>query len=471
MAVVVKKYSLILRRISRSEAKLFKLYFIVLEGVEEVGKTVGIMATTLLMTSIFGGSVLAESPEDLAEKIQLPVEVETNQELLDKIHPDQLNQASVRSLIKQRAEDDVLYEDEPNDHFELADNLPFMSAMVASLYGEDIDIYKVKVTSNDRYMLMMGSTYEFPVDELLYGVFDSNLEYVEPEEYDLYDYETSYQVVPVKKGEYYIAVLSDYWRYGESYAMIAGMVDTTPPAPPVINAIDDNDKAITGKAEKGSTVTLNNGKTKLGSPKADSKGNFKFTIKPIKSGSKITATATDEVGNVSKTTTITVADKTAPSAPKVNAVDDNDKSVSGKTEANAMVTVKSGKTTLGTPKADKSGNFKLTIKAAKAGTKLTFTAKDSAGNVSKATTMTVTDKTAPSLTVKDIYSNSKTVSGKTEAGAKVTVKAGKTTLGSGTSNSKGEFKITVKAQKKNTTITISASDKAKNTKTVTKKVK
>lgn len=170
--------------------------------------------------------------------------------------------------------------------------------------------------------------------------------------------------------------------------MIAGMVDTTPPAAPTVNAIDDNDKVITGKAEKGSTVTLKNGKTKLGSPKADSKGNFKLTTKPIKAGSKITATATDE-----------------------------------------------------------------------------------AGNVSKATTKTVADKTAPSLTVKDIYSNSKTVSGKTEAGAKVSVKVGKKALGSATSNSKGEFKIKIKAQKKKTTITISASDKAKNTKTVTKKLK
>ena len=437
-------------------------------------KMVSVMATALLMTSMFGASVYAESPEDLKDKIQLPGKVEANQELLEKIDLDKLiqnqtNQNSFRSMIEKKAEGDVLYEKEPNDYVEEADNLPFMSVMVASLYSEDIDIYKVKVTRNDQYMLMMGSTYEFAVDELLYGVFDSKLEYVEPVAYDFYDYETTYQIVPVKKGEYYIAVLSDYWRYGESYAMIAdtfSIVDA-----PKVNAIDDNDKEIKGKAQKGTTVTLRNGKTKLGSPKVDSKGNFKLNIKPIKAGSKITATATDQDGYESKPTTVTVSDKTAPSAPKVNAVDDNDKSVSGKTEANATVTVKNGKTTLGTPKADKSGNFKLSIKPVKAGTKLTFTAKDPAGNVSKATSKTVVDKTAPSLTVKDIYSNSKTVSGKTEAGAKVTVKVGKTTLGSGTSNSKGEFNIKIKAQKKKTTITISASDKAKNTKTVTKKVK
>ncbi|MGM9921548.1 MAG: Ig-like domain-containing protein [Bhargavaea sp.] len=439
-------------------------------------KMASVMATALLMTSMFGASAYAESPEELKEKIQVPGEVKPNQEFLQNFNLDQFkinqfNHEFSRSFIGKNADGDVLYEAEPNDYFDLADNLPFNSVMVANLYGEDIDIYKVKVTSNDKYMLMMGATYEFPIDELLYGVFDSNLNYIEPEVYELYDYETSYQVVPVKKGDYYIAVLSDYWRYGEGYAMIAGMVDTTPPGAPTVNALDDNDKTITGTAEKGSTVTIKNGKTLLGSPKADSKGNFKLNIKPIKAGSKVTATATDEAGNVSKTTSVTVLDKTAPAAPKVNAVDDNDKSVSGKTEANATVTIKNGKTTLGTPKADKSGNFKLTIKPVKAGTKLTFTAKDSAGNVSKATSKTVVDKTAPSLTVKDIYSGNKSVTGKTEAGAKVTVKVGKTTLGSGTANTKGEFKITIKSQKKNTTVTISASDKAKNTKTVTKKVK
>lgn len=173
------------------------------------------MAATLLMASMFGGTVFAESPEDLKEKMQLPGEVEANQEVLEKVDLDRFNlnpsdQKSFRSMIEKKAEGDVLYELEPNDYFDLADNLPFMSVMVANLYGEDIDIYKVKVTSNNQYMLMMGSTYEFPIDELLYGVFDSKLNYIEPEVYELYDHETSYQVVPVKKGEYYIAVLSDY---------------------------------------------------------------------------------------------------------------------------------------------------------------------------------------------------------------------------------------------------------------------
>ncbi|MFC7363959.1 MULTISPECIES: Ig-like domain-containing protein [Bhargavaea] len=441
-----------------------------------------VMATALLMTSMFGASAYAESPEELKEKIQLPGEVKPNQELLDKINlkpfnlnqfntKNRFNQESGRSVIEKAAEDDVFYEVEPNDDFYLADNLPLLSLMVANMDYGDLDIFKVKVTTAEEYLIVMGLTdeFEFPVNELIYGVVDSNYNFIEPE---LYEYEDglSYQVVPVKKGDYYILAFDYYGeRWGEYYFMMAGMLDVIDA--PKVNAIDDNDKVITGKSEKGSTVKIYNGKTMLGSQKVDSKGNFKINIKPIKAGTKIKATATDQDGYESKPTTITVADKTAPASPKVNAVDDNDKTVSGKTEANATVTVKNGKTTLGTPKADKSGNFKLSIKPVKAGTKLTFTAKDSAGNVSKASTKTVVDKTAPSLTVKDIYSGNKSVAGKTEAGAKVTVKVGKTTLGSGTANTKGEFKITIKAQKKNTTVTISASDKAKNTKTVSKKVK
>jgi hypothetical protein len=442
-------------------------------------KIVRIGISVLLMASAFAGSAFAESPGELNKKIQPPSAESSNQELKDKIDLEQFKiahpfdeKALSRSSIKKASEDDILFEVEPNDYVDEADDLPFLKGMIGSFYWEnDQDIYKIKVTSKDQYMIIVGITDDYPLMQLLYGVFDSRLNLVEPEIYEYVD-GLYYQVVPVKPGDYYVLAFDQY-RLGtdEPYMLMADMIDVTPPSAPALNPIDDNDTVITGKAEKGSTVTLKNGSKLLGSPKADGSGNFKLAIKPLKAGTKVTATATDAADNVSKTTTVTVSDKTAPAPPKVNPVDDNDKSVSGKTEANANVTVKNGKATLGTVKADKSGNFKLAIKPVKAGTKLTFTAKDAAGNVSKTATVTVVDKTAPSLAVKDIYSSSKSVSGKTEAGAKVTVKIGKTTLGSNTANSKGEFKITIKPQKKGTTITISATDKAKNTKTVTKKVK
>jgi hypothetical protein len=448
--------------------------------IELKKKIVSVIASVLLMTTAFTGSVFADSHDTLKNKIELPGTVESSKEFRN-FNPDNfklpqtLNKNVVNGLSNSiAAEIDFLYESEPNDYFNLANRLPMDEFMVGAFqWEEDQDLYKVKVTTTG-YMVVYGAPIdEYPDMQLLYGVADSDFDYVDPLAYE-YDYEDGiyYQIVPVKPGDYYVLAF-DYYELGsnELYLLMAEMLDTKAPAAPTVNAIDDNDTSISGKAEKNSTVTIKNGSTVLGKPKADSKGNFKLTVKKIKAGTKITATAKDAAGKVSKTTTVTVKDKTAPGAPKVNAVDDNDKSISGKAEANSTVTVKNGKTTLGSPKVDKSGNFKLSIKSVKAGTKLTFTAKDAAGNVSKITTVTVADKTAPSLTVKDIYSTTKTATGKTEAGAKLTIKVGKTTIGSGTADSKGNFKIAIKRQKKNTTITVSASDKAKNTRKVTKKVK
>ncbi len=82
-------------------------------------------------------------------------------------------------------------------------------------------------------------------------------------------------------------------------------------------------------------------------------------------------------------------DTVAPKITKVDPVKKNATVVKGKTEAAAVVTVKAGKTNLGKATADKKGNFSVKIKAQKVGTKLSVTAKDKAGNVSKAVVVTV----------------------------------------------------------------------------------
>ncbi|WP_053360998.1 Ig-like domain-containing protein [Bacillus sp. FJAT-27251] len=525
-------------------------------------KIASVAAAIVLSVSCLAGQVFAESNQaDLRSQIESNRSNDSVKESGRKLNLDELQlpgkferDSSTRSSLSQ-SEMDFLVEVEPNDYPELADNFQLGVGMVGDFDYYDVDIFKVKISSAGHLLLLGMPLYEDSWMDLGFGLFDKNMDMIVPDEMD-YDGDILYQVIPVQPGEYYIVALDlDNWGINEPYLLYGEMLDITPPNAPTVNPIDDNDTLITGKAEKGSTVTVKNGSTLLGEPKADSTGNFKLTIKPIKAGSKLTFTARDAAGNVSKATTVTVADKTAPSAPKVNPVDDNDKSVSGKTEAGASVTIKRGTTLLGTVKADSTGYYKLTVTPIKAGSKLTVTAKDAAGNVSKDTTVTVADKTPPAapkintlddndksisgkteagasvtikrgttllgtvkadstgyykltvtpikagtvvtvtakdaagnvskastftvidktppatLTAKEIYSTSKSVSGKTEAGALVTIKVGKTTLGTGTANSKGEYKITIKPQKKKTTITISAADKYKNTRTITKIVK
>lgn len=128
----------------------------------------------------------------------------------------------------------------------------------------------------------------------------------------------------------------------------------------------------------------------LGSAKATSKGTFSVKIAVQKAGTKLTITAKDSAGNVSSSASVTVVDVVAPSKPTVKKVDDNDKVVTGKAEANSTVTVKVGSKTIGSAKATSKGSYSVKIKAQKKGTTLSITAKDKAGNTSsKATTKVV----------------------------------------------------------------------------------
>ncbi|PGZ95539.1 hypothetical protein COE51_19770, partial [Bacillus pseudomycoides] len=65
----------------------------------------------------------------------------------------------------------------------------------------------------------------------------------------------------------------------------------------------------------------------------------------------------DSAGNYSPYTTVTVQDKTAPLAPKVNAITDKNTEVTGTAEANTLVYVKVGSTIIGRGKTDATGKF------------------------------------------------------------------------------------------------------------------
>lgn len=158
-------------------------------------------------------------------------------------------------------------------------------------------------------------------------------------------------------------------------------------------------------------------------------------------------------------------DTIPPAVPKVDPVKDYDKKVIGQAEAGSTVTVKKGSSVLGTAAAGNDGKFSAALKAAeKAGTVLTITSADRAGNVSKAANVTVIDKTAPAAPkANSVKDHDKKVTGKAEAGSKVTVKKGSSTLGSASADKYGKFTVSLKyAQKAGTVLDINATDKAGN---------
>jgi hypothetical protein len=173
------------------------------------------------------------------------------------------------------------------------------------------------------------------------------------------------------------------------------VLDKTAPSVPTVNPVADNVKEVSGKTEAYAYITVTIGTKKYPVKRADVKGNYKVTILQQKAGNKISVKAADAAKNVSSTKTVTVLDKTAPSVSTVNPVADNVKEVSGKTEAFAYITVKIGSWNSKATQADKYGNYKVTIPQQKAGIKVDVTANDKAGNVSKAKSVVVIDKTAP----------------------------------------------------------------------------
>ncbi|MEH7159159.1 Ig-like domain-containing protein, partial [Neobacillus drentensis] len=281
-----------------------------------------------------------------------------------------------------------------------------------------------------------------------------------------------YQVtIRVQKAGTVLTVIAIDTAENESESVTIKVIDKTAPSFLTVNTVSDKSKEVTGKTEAGATVSVLIG-TKIYPAKFDTSGNFKVIIPVQKAGTKVIVTAKDAAGN-SVAKTITVIDKTAPVVPSVTTVTDLIKVVTGKAEAGAIVTV-----TIGTKKyivkADIKGNYQVTIPVQKAGTKLLVTAKDAAGNISAAKSVIVIDKTAPlAPKIKTaVKSTTKEVSGTAEAYSTITIKVGKKVIGTAKADSKGKFKVKIKAQKKKTVLSVTATDRAKNvSKVVTVKVK
>lgn len=159
-----------------------------------------------------------------------------------------------------------------------------------------------------------------------------------------------------------------------------------------------------------------------------------------------------------------VSDRVAPDAPVVNEVTDQSTDVTGTTEAGAKVEVTANGTVIGSGTASsENGSFSIAISKLTAGTQVSVTATDAAGNKSLATVVTVLDVTAPDAPkVNSVIHNDTVVTGTTEAGATVKVMMGETVLGTVVADNNGKFSVTVPKQKQKNVLTVTATDAAGN---------
>lgn len=175
-----------------------------------------------------------------------------------------------------------------------------------------------------------------------------------------------------------------------SAAATTTVLDKTAPNAPYVAEVKDYDKVVTGRGEVGSSVTVRQGTSIVGTGKVDSYGKFVVQMNSAKkAGTTLYVSLTDAAGNKSSATKVVVKDKTAPAAPSVNTVTSRSTSISGKAEANAYVYVKIGTKVIVSTKANQYGTYAAAIAKQKAGTVLYVFAKDTAGNVGKSTRVLV----------------------------------------------------------------------------------
>ncbi|PLT28171.1 Ig-like domain-containing protein [Peribacillus deserti] len=166
----------------------------------------------------------------------------------------------------------------------------------------------------------------------------------------------------------------------------------------------------------------------------------------------------------------------AYSKPRVDPIDDNDTIIKGymfgmpDTRPLTMYAMVGSKN-IGQVTIKYSSNFEIKIPKQKADATITVYVMDEYGRKGESVTTKVKDVTPPATpTVNKVTTKSKAVTGKGEAGTTAYIYKGRSKLGQAKVDSKGNFKVTIKSQKKGTTLSVYLQDAAK-LKSKTKTVK
>jgi hypothetical protein len=161
-------------------------------------------------------------------------------------------------------------------------------------------------------------------------------------------------------------------------------------------------------------------------------------------------------------------DTVAPNAPEVNEVSDQDTIVKGTAEPESTIKVFVNGELLAEEKAAEDGMFTVEVLVQKAGTVLEVISTDAAGNQSKATTITVIDKTTPEEPIVTSVTK-EAVIGTAEPNSTVSIKdVEENLISSSVSDEKGNFLVKMEKQKNHAIIFVSVADLAGNKSEVVK---
>ena len=231
---------------------------------------------------------------------------------------------------------------------------------------------------------------------------------------------------------------------------------------------------LSGTAEPGSTVTVRDGDTVLGTATTDAQGNWSYTTPPLSDGEHaLTSTVTDAAGNTGPASApVAVTVDTQPPAaasglqlnnqegnalPAGGATNETTPTLSGSAEPGSIITVSDNGDVLGSTVAGGDGSWSFTPPQPldEGAHALTTTVTDTAGNTGpvSAPVSVVIDTTAPESASDLLLSNGQNgneitgitnsttpvLSGSAEPGSTVTVSDNGNVLGSTTAGSDGSW--------------------------------
>ena len=264
--------------------------------------------------------------------------------------------------------------------------------------------------------------------------------------------------------------------------VVSVTVDTIAPGAPDSFSVLNNGSTLTGKGEAGSTITVRDGNTVIGTGVVGDNGNFSVTLTtPKLNGEQLTVTATDKAGNTGAEGLATAPDTTPPAVPVITNVVDNVSDftgtitdgqitndptplVSGTGVANATIMLYSGTELVGSTTVSAGGTWEIQLASPlpDGGHVLTAQSVDTAGNHSAPSNVwsIIVDGTPPAAplithVINDLsgtavaivnngFTNDSrpTLSGTAEAGTTVSIRVDGSEVGTALVGAGGEWTFT-----------------------------
>ncbi|EUJ24005.1 Ig-like domain-containing protein [Listeria cornellensis] len=232
--------------------------------------------------------------------------------------------------------------------------------------------------------------------------------------------------------------------------------DLQVPVAPTVDKAKAGDTTLTGKGEPNAeiTVTLPDNTKVTGKVEAD--GTFKITVPALTADTELKVTQTGPNGKPSDPTVVKVASNEKP------VITATDKTINVGDTFNPLT----GVTATDKEDIDLTSSIKVvknTVDTTKVGTySVEYSVTDSDKNTTtKTITVTVTQADLVQTTINALTTDSVSASGKAEPNAAIVVKAGSTTIATGTVGSDGNYSLTIPKQAVETVVTATATKNGK----------